>query len=110
MKHRRGAGEFSMRALGACRSAWHVHVAVQTLHTLHRKSVRCRAAGGRMDERQDNKGVRRWRKGRLRPPQVQVTLPSAPRRSLRQPLARGDFEGLLGHQLRAFFLRGRPAC
>jgi hypothetical protein len=55
MKHRQGAGEFSMRGLGACRGAWHVHAAVHTLRTLHRGSVRCRAAGGRMNGKQENR-------------------------------------------------------
>jgi hypothetical protein len=55
MKHRQGAGQVSMRGLGACREAWHVHAAVHTLRTLHRESVRCRAAGGRMDDKQENR-------------------------------------------------------
>jgi hypothetical protein len=55
MKHRQGAGQVSRRGLGACRDAWHVHATVHTLRTLHRESVRCRAAGGRMDEKQENR-------------------------------------------------------
>jgi hypothetical protein len=55
MKDRQGAGQFSMRGLAACRGAWHVHAAVHTLRTLHRESVRRRAAGGRMDEKQENR-------------------------------------------------------
>jgi hypothetical protein len=44
-----------MRGLGACLGAWHVQAAVQTLRMLHRASVWCRAAGGRMDEKQENR-------------------------------------------------------
>jgi hypothetical protein len=56
VKDRQGAGQFSMRGLGSCRGEWHVHAAVHTLRTLHRGSVRRRAAGGRMDETQENRG------------------------------------------------------
>jgi hypothetical protein len=55
MRHRQGAGEFCMRGLGACLGAWHVQAAVQTLRTLHRVSLWCRAAGGWMDEKQENR-------------------------------------------------------
>jgi hypothetical protein len=55
MKDRQGAGQFSMRGLDACRGAWHVQSAVQTLRTLHPEPVRCSAAGGRMDEKQGNR-------------------------------------------------------
>jgi hypothetical protein len=54
MKDRQGAGQFSMRGLDACWGEWHLQSAVQTLRTLHRESVRRRAAGGRMDEKQEN--------------------------------------------------------
>jgi hypothetical protein len=55
MKHRQGAGQFSMRGLGACQGEWHVHAAVHKLRKLQRESVRCRAAGGRMDKKQENR-------------------------------------------------------
>jgi hypothetical protein len=55
MKDRQGAGQFSMRGLGACRGEWHVRAAVHTLRTLHRESVRRRAAVGRMDEKRENR-------------------------------------------------------
>jgi hypothetical protein len=52
-KDRRGAGQVSLRGLGVCRGEWHVQAAVHTLRKLHRASVRHRAAGGRMDEKQE---------------------------------------------------------
>jgi hypothetical protein len=52
MKDRQGAGQFSLRGLGACRGEWHVQAAVHKLRKPHRESVRRRAAGGRMDEKQ----------------------------------------------------------
>jgi hypothetical protein len=55
MKHRQGAGQVSMRGLGACRGEWHLHAAVHNLRKLHRESVRRRAAGGRMDKKQENR-------------------------------------------------------
>jgi hypothetical protein len=55
MKDRQGAGQFSMRGLGACRGEWHLQSAVHKLRKLHRESVRRRAAGGRMDEKQENR-------------------------------------------------------
>jgi hypothetical protein len=55
MKHRQGAGQSSMRSLGACRGAWHGHAAVHALETLHRTSIRRRAAGGWMDDQQKNR-------------------------------------------------------
>jgi transposase len=55
MKDRQGAGQFSMRGLGACRGEWHLQSAVHNLRKLHRESVRRRAAGGRMDEKQENR-------------------------------------------------------
>jgi transposase len=55
MNDRQSAGGFCRRGLGACRSVCHVHAAVQTLRTLHRASVRRRAAGGRMYEKQENR-------------------------------------------------------
>jgi hypothetical protein len=55
MKDRQGAGEFSMRALGACLGAWHLRAAVHNLRKLQRESVRRRAAGGRMDEKQERR-------------------------------------------------------
>jgi hypothetical protein len=51
MKDRQGAGQFSMRGLGACRGEWHVQAAVHKLRKLHRESVRRRAAVRRMDEK-----------------------------------------------------------
>lgn len=45
MKDRQGAGQFSMRGLGACQGEWHLHAAVHNLRKLHRESVRRRAAG-----------------------------------------------------------------
>jgi hypothetical protein len=45
MKDRQGAGQFSMRGLGACRGEWHLQAAVHNLRKLHRESVRRRAAG-----------------------------------------------------------------
>jgi hypothetical protein len=41
--------------LTVCRGEWHVHAAVHTLRRLHREPVRCRAAGGRMDDKQENR-------------------------------------------------------
>jgi hypothetical protein len=55
MKHRQGAGQSSMRGLGACRGAWHGHAAVHALETLHRTSIRRRAAGGWIDDQQKNR-------------------------------------------------------
>jgi hypothetical protein len=55
MKHRQGAGQFSLRGLGACRGEWHLQAAVSNLRKLHRASVRRRAAGGRMDEKQERR-------------------------------------------------------
>jgi hypothetical protein len=55
MKDRQGAGQFSMRGLGACRGEWHVRAAVHNLRKLQRESVRRRAAGGRMDEKQERR-------------------------------------------------------
>jgi hypothetical protein len=55
MKDRQGPGQFSMRGLGACRGEWHLQAAVHILRKLHRESVRRRAAGGRMDEKQENR-------------------------------------------------------
>jgi hypothetical protein len=55
MKHSQGAGQSSMRGLGACRGAWHGHAAVHALETLHRTSIRRRAAGGWMDDQQKNR-------------------------------------------------------
>jgi hypothetical protein len=52
MKDRQGAGQVSICGLGACWGAWHVHAAV---HALHREPVRRRAAGGRRDEKQENR-------------------------------------------------------
>jgi hypothetical protein len=54
MKHRQGAGQSSMRGLGACRGAWHGHAAVHALVTLYRTSIRRRAAGGRRGEKLAN--------------------------------------------------------
>ena len=45
MKDRQGAGQFSMRGLGACQGEWHLQAAVHNLRKLHRESVRRRAAG-----------------------------------------------------------------
>jgi hypothetical protein len=39
MKDRQGAGQFSMRGLGACRGEWHLQSAVHNLRTLHREPV-----------------------------------------------------------------------
>jgi hypothetical protein len=55
VKHRQRAGRVSMRGLGTCRGEWHVHAAVHTLRRLHRSCVRCHAAGGRMDNKQENR-------------------------------------------------------
>jgi hypothetical protein len=55
MKHRRRAGQVSMRGLGACRREWHGHAAVHTLRNVHPASVRYRAAGGRMNDKQENR-------------------------------------------------------
>jgi hypothetical protein len=55
MKDRQGAGQFSMCGLGACRGEWHLQAAVHSLRKLHRESVRRRTAGGRMDEKQENR-------------------------------------------------------
>ncbi len=55
MKDRQGAGQFSMRGLGACRGEWHLHAAVHNLRKLHREYARRRAAGSRMDEKQENR-------------------------------------------------------
>jgi hypothetical protein len=55
MKDRQGAGQFSMRGLGACRGEWHLQAAVHKLRTLHRESVRRRAAGSRMNDKQENR-------------------------------------------------------
>jgi hypothetical protein len=55
MKDRHGTGQFSMRGLGACRREWHLQSAVHKLYKFHRESVRRRAAGGRMDEKQENR-------------------------------------------------------
>jgi hypothetical protein len=55
MKDRQGAGQVSMRGLGACRGEWHLQSAVHNLRKLHRESVRRRAAGGRMDEKQERR-------------------------------------------------------
>ena len=55
MKDRQGVGQFSMRGLGACRGEWHLHAAVHNLRKLHRESARRRAAGSRMDEKQENR-------------------------------------------------------
>jgi hypothetical protein len=57
MKDREGAGQFSMRGLGACRGEWHVHAAVHNLRKLHREPVRHMAAGGRMDDKQENRAL-----------------------------------------------------
>ncbi len=45
MKDRQGAGQFSMRGLGACQGEWHLHAAAHNLRKLHRASVRRWAAG-----------------------------------------------------------------
>jgi hypothetical protein len=55
MKDRQGAGQFSMRGLGACQGEWHLHAAVHNLRKLHRDSVRRRAAGSKMAGKQANK-------------------------------------------------------
>jgi hypothetical protein len=55
MKDRQGAGQVSRRGLGACRGEWRLHAAVHSLRKLHRESVRRRAAGGRMDDKQENR-------------------------------------------------------
>jgi hypothetical protein len=55
MKHRQGARQSSMRGLGTCRGAWHGHAAVHALETLHRTSIRRRAAGGWIDDQQKNR-------------------------------------------------------
>ena len=55
MKDRQGAGQFSMRGLGACQGEWHLHAAVHNLRKLHRESVRRRATGGQMAGRQTDK-------------------------------------------------------
>jgi hypothetical protein len=55
MKDRQGAGQVSMRGLGACQGEWHLQSAVQTLRTLHPEPVRCSAAGGRMDEKRESR-------------------------------------------------------
>ena len=52
MKDRQGAGQFSMRGLGACQGEWHLHAAVHNLRKLHRDSVRRRAAGSQMAGKQ----------------------------------------------------------
>lgn len=48
MKERQGAGQFSMRGLGACQGEWHLQAAVHNLRKLHRESVRRQPAGGQM--------------------------------------------------------------
>jgi transposase len=51
MKERQGAGQFSMRGLGACQGEWHLHAAVHNLRKLHRESVRRRAAASQATRR-----------------------------------------------------------
>jgi hypothetical protein len=55
MKDRQSARQFSMRGPAACRREWHVHAAVRTLGNVHPASVRYRAAGGRMNDKQENR-------------------------------------------------------
>jgi hypothetical protein len=55
MNDRQSAGQVCMRGLGACRGEWHLHAAVHTLRNVHPASVRYRAAGGRMDEKHENR-------------------------------------------------------
>jgi hypothetical protein len=55
MEHRQGAGQVCMRGLGACRGERHVHAAVHTLRNVHPASVRYRAAGGLMNDKQENR-------------------------------------------------------
>jgi len=55
MKDHQGAGQFSMRGLGACQGEWHLHAAVHNLRKLHRDSVRRRAAGSQMAGKQADK-------------------------------------------------------
>ena len=52
MKERQGAGQFSMRGLGACKGEWQLHAAVHNLRKLHRASVQRREAGRQMAGRQ----------------------------------------------------------
>lgn len=52
MKDRQGAGQFSMRGIGACQGEWHLHAAVHNLRNLCRDSVRRRAAASQMTGRQ----------------------------------------------------------
>ncbi len=51
MKERQGAGQFSMRGLGACQGEWQLHAAVHNLRKLHRESVRRRATGSQVTRR-----------------------------------------------------------
>jgi hypothetical protein len=82
MKDRQSAGQVSMRGLAACRREWHVHAAAHTLRNVH-PGVCSVPRGRRSDERQaGEQGLTCPRKGRLRPPQLQVTLTSAPLSSL----------------------------
>jgi hypothetical protein len=70
MKDRQGAGQFSMRGLGACRGELHLHAAVHNLRKLHRESVRRRAA---VSQPAGNRRIgHALQQGRLMSPAAQV--------------------------------------
>jgi hypothetical protein len=86
MKDRQGAGQFSMRGFRCVPAG--VACACRRTHAGQRAPGVCSVPRGRRsDERQaGEQGLTCQRKGRLRPLQLQMTLPSALPRSLRASL------------------------